>query len=169
MSKVLVVYATKSGCTAEIAEHIAATLAGRGVEADVAVADQAGDPSGYDAVVLGSGVRGGTWHLGARTWALAHAEQLRSMPVALFTCGLVITAGAEKTEQVRAYTDALIEQTGITPVDIGLFAGWNDPSAFPFVERSIMKLMKAPQGDFRDFSAIARWADDTAERLGLVR
>jgi len=168
MSKVLVVYATKSGCTTGVAERIGATLVGRGVEADVVAASEAGDPAGYDAVIVGSGVRAGTWHESARIWTQGHADALKSKPVALFTCGLVITAGAEKTEQVRAYTDSLIEQTGIEPVDIGLFAGWNEPKAFPFVERSIMKLMKAPQGDFRDYSAIEQWTSATADRMGLT-
>ena len=169
MSKVLVVYATKSGCTAGIAEQIGTTLTDRGVEASVLTAQDAGGPAGYDAVVLGSGVRAGTWHEAARTWASTHAEQLKAMPVALFTCGLVITGGAEKADEVRAYTDALIEQTGITPVDVGLFAGWNEPKAFSFVERGVMKLMKAPQGDFRDFSEIGHWTESVAEQMGVVR
>jgi len=168
MSKVLVVYATKSGCTTGIAEQIGKTLTDKGVDATVVAVQDAGDPSGYDAVVLGSGVRGGSWHEAARTWASAHSEQLKAMPTALFTCGLVITGGAEKADEVRAYTDALIEQTGIAPVDVGLFAGWNEPKEFSFVERSILKLMKAPQGDFRDFSEVGEWADATAGRLGVV-
>jgi menaquinone-dependent protoporphyrinogen oxidase len=168
MSKVLVVYATKSGCTAGIAEQVGKTLTEKGVEATVIAAEDAGDPSGYDAVVLGSGVRAGTWHEAARTWASDNAEQLKAMPTALFTCGLVITGGAEKSDEVRAYTDSVIAQTGITPVDVGLFAGWNEPKQFSFLERSIMKLMKAPQGDFRDLSAIGDWTESTAERLGVV-
>jgi hypothetical protein len=80
----------------------------------------------------------------------------------------VITGGAEKTDEVKAYTDALIEKTGITPVDVGLFAGWNEPASLPFVERSIMKLMKAPQGDFRDFSVIGEWTESVAEQMGVV-
>lgn len=168
MSKVLVVYATRSGCTAGIAEHIGKTLTERGIEAEVVTAQEAAGPAGYDAVILGSGVRAGTWHEAARTWASVHAEQLKTMPVALFTCGLVITGGAEKAGEVRAYTDALIEQTGITAVDVGLFAGWSEPASFSFVERSILKLLKAPKGDFRDYSAIGRWTESTAERMEVA-
>ena len=50
-------------------------------------------------------------------------------------------------------------------MDIGTFAGWNEPDRFPFVERTIMKMMKAPQGDFRDFEAVDAWADSMEARL----
>jgi len=168
MSRVLVVYATKSGCTTGIAEKIGTVLAEKGIEVDVVSAADAGTPAGYDAVVLGSGVRAGTWHEPARTWAQTNAQELRAMPVALFTCGLIITGGPEKADEVRAYTDALIEQTGISPSDVGLFAGWNEPASFTWMERGVMKIMKAPLGDFRDFSAIERWAGETAVALGVT-
>lgn len=168
MSKVLVVYATKSGCTTGVAESIAATLTDQGIDVDLATAAEAGDPTGYDAVIVGSGVRAGTWHEAARSWVLANAAQLASMPVALFTCGMMIADGPERTDQVRAYTDALIAQAGIEPVDIGLFAGWNEPHAWGFFERSVMKVMKTPQGDFRDFAAIGDWTVATARSLRVA-
>lgn len=162
--KVLVIYATKSGCTAGIAEQIGRTLAQRGFSADVVSAEEAGSPSGYDAVVVGSGVRVGAWHAAAKSWMQANAEALRSSPVALYTCGLTITEPS-KREEVLAYTDPIIESSGVKPVDVGLFAGWNEPKRFSFLERSIMKLMKAPEGDFRDMAAIAQWTESIAPAL----
>jgi menaquinone-dependent protoporphyrinogen oxidase len=73
-----------------------------------------------------------------------------------------------KADDVRAYTDALLAETGVTPVEYGLFAGWNEPKQFSFVERTILKLMKAPQGDFRDWDAIDAWASDAADTMGVV-
>lgn len=163
--KVLVVYGTKSGCTEGIADRIAESLADAGVMADVAPAESAPDPAGYFAVIVGSGVRVGQWHPAARVWVEEHAESLKAIPVAFFTCGLTTAQSPERAEEVRAYTDALVEETGVRPVDIGVFAGWNEPKAFPFVERTVLKLMKAPQGDFRDFDAIAGWARAVAPRL----
>jgi len=60
-SKVLVVYATKYGATAEIANEIGQVLCDKGLRADVLPADQAGDPAPYQAVVLGSAVYAGQW------------------------------------------------------------------------------------------------------------
>jgi menaquinone-dependent protoporphyrinogen oxidase len=166
--KVLVVHGTKSGCTAGIAEQVAKTLSEQGIRVDVASAESAGSAAEYDAVVVGSGVRVGTWHQSARTWVADNADALKSRPTAFFTCGLMITEGAEKVDEVRGYTDKVIEETGVIPVDIGLFAGWNEPKAFSFVERGVMKVMKAPQGDFRDMDAIAAWTESIAPRLGLA-
>lgn len=168
MNKVLVVYATKSGCTTDIAKKIGDTLAERGASVDVVPAEKAGDVAGYDAVVVGSGVRMGQWHESARTWVTSNSAALKGLPVAFYTCNLTLAQEPEKVDEVRAFTDPLIEASGVTPVDIGLFAGWNEPKKFSLVERVVMKAMKAPQGDFRDFSAVGEWAQGVAPKLGLA-
>lgn len=166
--KVLVAYATKSGCTAGVAEAVGMTLAGHDMSVDVVPVEDAGDPSVYDAVIVGSGVRAGSWHGAAREWVTANAEVLIARPTAFFTCCLTMAAEPGKREEVHAYTDALITETGVEPLGIGLFAGWNQPKSFSFLERSILKLMKAPEGDFRDFEAVGEWADGIASRLAEV-
>lgn len=167
MSKVMVVYGTKSGCTAGIAERIGETLAAKGVDAEVVRAEDASAPTGCEAVIVGSGVRAGTWHSAAREWVTANAEVLTSMPVALFTCGLTTANDPGKEPEVRALTDTLIAETGISPIARGVFAGWNVSSGFSFLERSVLKLMKAPQGDFRDMDAVAAWVESLLPDLGI--
>ena len=166
--KVLVVYGTKSGCTTGIAEQIGKTLAETGATVEVMPAEKAGDPGAYHAVVVGSGVRAGAWHEPVRTWVTANADALKARPVAFYTCGMMITQGAEKIDEVHAYTDALLAESGLEPVDIGLFAGWFEPKEFSFAERTILKLMKTPQGDFRDLPAIDKWTRGIAEKLRLA-
>ena len=168
MGRVLVVYATKSGCTEGIADRIAQTLGDAGATVEVLAAEDAGDPAGFDAVVVGSGVRAGQWHQSARSWVETHAKSLGEVPVAFFTCGLTMAEGPEKAGEVRAYTDPILEATGIEPVDIGLFAGWFEPRRFSFAERTILKMMKSPQGDLRDWDAIESWASAMGTRLGVA-
>lgn len=163
--RTLVVYGTKSGCTTGIAEAIGEALAAGGMSVDVVPAEKAGDPDGYDAVVVGSGVRAGSWHAAVREWVTANAATLKTRPVAFYTCCLTLAPEPEKVDEVRAYTDALIAESGVEPVDIGLFAGWNKPETFSLLERTILKLMKSPQGDFRDFEAVAAWTQAVAPRL----
>lgn len=163
--KVLVVYGTSSGCTTGVAEKIGERLTELGATVDVVSAEKAGDPSEYDAVIVGSGVRAGSWHSAAKKWAEAHATALKARPVALFTVGLT-PQDPSKNDEVKRYTDALLQATGIEPVDIGVFAGWNEPKAFSFVERTVLKMMKAPVGDFRDMKAIAGWAESVLPKLG---
>lgn len=168
MSRALVVYGTKTGCTQGIAERIGATLAARGSAVDVVAASDKPDPAGYDAVIVGSGVRVGSWHGSVKEWVAANAALLRQVPTAFFTACLTMAAEPAKADEVRAYTNPLAEETGLEPVDIGLFAGMNEPKRFSLPERLVMKAMKAPQGDFRDFEAVSAWADLVAGKLGLA-
>ena len=167
MSKVLVVYGTGSGCTSGVAERIGRALADKGATVEVVSAKEAPDPAGFDAVVAGSGIRAGNWHAPVKEWVAKHAAALKGKPVALYTVCLTLASEPDKTDEVRAYTDPLLGETGITPVDIGLFAGWNEPKRFSFLERAIMKMMKAPEGDFRDWAKIDAWAGDSSAKLGL--
>lgn len=166
MSKVLVVYATSSGCTEGLAERIGSTLAENGADVEVVSAKKAPRAAGYDAVLVGSGVRAGTWHKSAQAWVAANAATLKNTPVAFFTCGLAMHDG--KAEETRAYSTPVEEANGVTPVDVGLFAGWNEPKKMSFPERTILKMMKAPEGDFRDFPAVEAWTREVAPQLGLA-
>lgn len=167
MSKILVVYGTGTGCTEEIAKRIGAKLADLGFEAEVASAKDAPAAGAYAAVFVGSGVRAGSWHPPVKEWVTRETESLKKLPVAFFTACLTLASDPAKEPEVRAYTDQLITDTGVTPVDLGVFAGMNEPKRFSFVERTIMKLMKAPTGDFRDWAKIEAWTVDAASKLGL--
>jgi menaquinone-dependent protoporphyrinogen oxidase len=164
MSKVLVVYGTGSGCTSGVAEQIGKTLAETGATVDVKPATDKPDASAYDAFVVGSGVRGGTWHAPVREWVKANSAELKAKPLAMFTVGLMITEEG-KRDEVAGYNRAVVEENGLAPIDTGLFAGWNEPKAFSLPERLIMKMMKAPQGDFRDMAAVSEWTTMVAPRL----
>ncbi len=168
MSSALVVYGTKSGCTAEIAETIGGALRAAGVATEVVPAEDKPDASAYDAVIVGSGVRAGLWHAHVKQWFVGHAEALKQRPVALFTVGLTIATNPERADTVRGYTDLLLSETGVEPVDIGLFPGMNVPEHFSRPERFVMRAMKAPEGDFRDDKAVAAWAADVASKLHLT-
>jgi menaquinone-dependent protoporphyrinogen oxidase len=168
MGKVLVVYGTGTGCTAEIAERIGTKLTAMGLDAEVVAAKDAPAPGAHDAVFVGSGVRAGSWHQPVKEWVAANAGALGDVPVAFFTACLTMAQDPSKIDAVRAYTDPLIAETGVQPVSVGAFAGMNEPRRFSFVERTIMKLMKAPAGDFRDWDAIDAWTAQTAAALGLV-
>jgi menaquinone-dependent protoporphyrinogen oxidase len=168
MGKALVVYGTKSGCTADIAEAIGNGLRLAGATADVVAVEEQPDPSAYDAVIVGSGVRAGSWHGAVKRWVTEQAEALKARPAAFFTACLTMHSNPEKAGEVRAYTVPLIAETGVQPADVGLFAGMNLPKTFSLPERLIMKAMKAPEGDFRDLEAATEWGTAIAPRLGLT-
>jgi menaquinone-dependent protoporphyrinogen oxidase len=167
MTHILVTYATKTGCTQGVAEKIGEVLGEAGVQVSLAAAADAPDPGDFDAVIVGSGVRAGHWHRQASKWVEAHAGALADRPLALFTVGLTMADKPEKADEVRAYTDALLEKTGLKPADIGLFAGWFKPGEFGFLGRTILKKMKAREGDHRDWDAIAAWTREVQPKLSV--
>ncbi len=165
MSRVLVVYATGTGCTADVAKRMGETLSGKGMQVDVKPFESSPEPVAYDAIVAGSGTRAGSWHGAAKKWMIHNARVLKEKSLAMFTVGIALADGREKTEEMLGYTARLLAKTGLEPFDIGVFAGWYDPGKFNWLERKIMQVKQAPKGDFRDWEAIESWATSVAPRL----
>lgn len=166
--RVLVAYATKHGATGEIAEKIGQVLREAGLSVDVMPAGQVGDLSAYGAVVLGSAVYIFRWRKAAAALLKAQAEALAQRQVWLFSSGptdegdpLELTEGWRFPKSLQPIADR------IRPRDIAVFHGAFDPSKLNWLEKWMMKTVKAPAGDFRDWDAIAAWAAAVAEALRM--
>src|SRR5215208_69066 len=85
--RVLIVHGSKMGATAGIAETMAVAFTDRGITADVRPADAAPAPTGYDGVIVGSGLYAGHWLPEARRYVEHHIDELRRAPVWLFSSG----------------------------------------------------------------------------------
>ncbi len=165
-TQVLVAYATKYGATAEIAEKIGEVLRQAGLPADVRPVQDVGDLSPYLAVVLGSAVYIGQWRKEAAKFLQAREAELAEKPVWLFSSGppgegdpLELTQGWQFPGKLQPIADR------IGPRDIALFHGATDPDKLNFIERWMLKNVKSPVGDFRDWEAITSWARAIAEEL----
>ena len=53
----------------------------------------------------------------------------------------------------------------VQPHDIAVFHGELDPDKMNFIERTMVKNIKVPTGDFRDWEMIAEWATAVAGAL----
>jgi menaquinone-dependent protoporphyrinogen oxidase len=84
---VLVVYGSKRGGTAEIADALVETLLNEGIDADLADAATIEDIDDYDAVVVGGALYMHRWHRDARRFVNHHEAALRGKPVWLFSSG----------------------------------------------------------------------------------
>ncbi|MBN2346733.1 MAG: flavodoxin domain-containing protein [Candidatus Aminicenantes bacterium] len=164
--KVLVAYGSKHGMTAEIAERIGKVLRQAGHEVDVRPAGKAGDPSAYRAVVLGSGVYAGFWRREAAKFLKVHEAELAGRPVWLFSSGPTGAGDMEKILSGWKFPKGLQPFADrIKPRGVVVFRGAFDEAKASFFERWIMKKVKAPSGDFRDWPAIESWAGDIARVL----
>ncbi len=155
--KTLVAYATRTGTTQEVAEVVGETLMENGVAVDVRNVKEVRDLEPYRAVVLGSAIRAGNLMPEALEFVETNREALAQMPVAYFVvCATMQEDTAENQRQVAAYLDPLREM--VEPVKEGLFAGAIDFSKLSLPLRLILKVMKAEEGDWRDWGAIRAWA-----------
>ena len=159
---VVVACASKHGSTEGIAEAIANRLHQLGHEAVAVRVSDVTDLNGVQAVVLGSAVYAGSWMKEATEFAEAHAEALSDMPLWLFSSGPLGTEVHDDEEQPRQLAE-LTEM--LRPKDHRTFFGALDHSKLGFGERMMVKAFKAPEGDFRDWSAISGWADEIAQEL----
>lgn len=165
-NRVLIAYGTKYGATAEIAERIGEVLRDAGLEADVLQADRVGDLSAYDAVVVGSAVYIGRWRKEAVQFVTDNEQTLAAKPVWIFSSGP--TGEGDPVEQVQGWrlpgnVEPIVDR--IQPRDITVFHGTADESKMGWLDKWLLKRVKAPTGDFRDWDAIAAWAADVASAL----
>jgi menaquinone-dependent protoporphyrinogen oxidase len=166
MAKILVVYASKHGATAEIADKIGQVLRQAGLQVDVLPVDRAGDLAPYEAVVLGSAVYYGQWRKEAVAWLTANETLLAGRPVWLFSSGP--TGKGDPLELAQGWRFPTKQQPladRIKPRDIALFHGALDANKINFFEKFVLKNVKAPTGDFRDWAAITAWAEAIAAAL----
>ena len=155
---------SKHGSTEGIAQAIADRLRELGEPVELGSVDEIGDVGAFRAVVLGSAVYAGSWMNETVEFAHRHAEALAGRPVWLFSSGPLGSDVEDDEEQPRQ----MAELGGlIGPVDHRMFFGALDRSKLGFGERMMVKAVKAPEGDFRDRSAIRGWADGIARELGV--
>jgi len=165
--KILVAYGSWAGSTAEIAEEIAATLQKSGVIAEASPASKVMDLSPCRAVILGSGIHAGQLHGDVYTFMAMHEAALKQLPVAYFIACMGMKEDTEETRnQVAGYLKKLHETyPDIKPVDEGYFAGVMDFNKLSWIFRTMMKMMKLEEGDYRDEEVIRTWAGELIEKF----
>jgi menaquinone-dependent protoporphyrinogen oxidase len=160
--RVLVAYATRHGSTYEIAEAIAGTLRGRGFHVHLADAGEVDDVSGYTGIVLGSAVYMGNWLEPARRLLDEHADEFSARPIWLFSSG-PLGVPPKPTQDKAVQIEAIAARTGAK--GHRLFAGRLDKSELGLGERTVVRAVRAPEGDFRDWDAVREWAEEIAAHL----
>lgn len=163
---VLVVFASKHGSTREIAATITEELRASKVAAELEEASAVGSVAGYDAVILGSGIYAGNWLPDAKAFVEKHRSELAKRPLWLFSSGPL---GAEDPKPQDDPARLAAALGSIQAREHRIFVGKLDPDQLSFAEKLIAKAVRAPTGDFRDWTEIRAWAQRIATEAQSLR
>ncbi len=154
---VLVTYATRANSTMEIAREIARELEKRKFTVDICPVKQVESLEGYSHAVIGSAIRMGSPLPEVTHFIKEHQSELSRIPLASFAVHLRNDGEDEGSRKARlAYLDPIHTQLPITHE--AFFTGLYDPAKVSPLERLMMKKLRAPVGDFRDWAAIKDWS-----------
>ena len=159
---ILVAVASKHSSTRGIAEAIGQELRTSGHTVQVRSANEVEGTGGYDAVILGSAIYMGTWLAEARQFVDKNRASLATMPVWLFSSGPLGQSDPQPHgdfAHLRELMDATQARGHRT------FVGKLDRSSLGRGERLVAKVVRASEGDFRDWEAIREWAREIAADL----
>jgi menaquinone-dependent protoporphyrinogen oxidase len=165
-NRVLVAYATKHGATKGIAEKIGQVLREADLPTEVRNVQEVNELTPFNAIVLGSAVYIGSWREEAAKFLENNEQALTERPVWLFSSGP--TGEGDPVELQNGWTfPGKLQPVAdrIQPRDIAVFHGAVNPQNLNFVTRLMMKNVKAPLGDFRDWDAIETWAAGIADTI----
>jgi menaquinone-dependent protoporphyrinogen oxidase len=165
--KILVAVASRHGSTYEIAEAIADEIREAGLTVDLChIHDHPHLPL-YDAAVIGSAVYMGRWMADATKYLEENQEELVDMPVWLFSSGPL----GEDLDEIEAEEQPYnIEELMAMTRAVGhqVFVGKLDKEQLGLGEKLVVRMVKAPAGDFRDWQAISDWAEEIVSALAPV-
>ena len=162
--RVLVTVASKHGATRAIGDAIGDVLDEMGLTVDRVAPEDVRDLDGVDAVVLGSAVYAGRWVASAADLVERLGGELRERPVWVFSSGPL------GDEPEPAGTGPAVEAAvaSIEARDHRVFAGALDRDDLNLAERAVVRVVKAPYGDFRDWEAVTAWATAIGDALRPV-
>ena len=173
--RLLIVYASRYGATEEIADRISATLSQHGLEITAKQVQDARDLASYRAFVVGSATYYSHWLRRATAFVRRNHTILAQRPVWLFSSGPL--GEDRKDDQGRDKREATVPQeiaefnATIHPRGHRVFFGALDPSRLGLTHSLIFRMIGKrdaallPEGDFRDWNDIERWAHSIAAEL----
>ncbi len=170
-NKVLIVFASGFGSTADVAEVMAEELRSLDMEVEVQSADIARAPQVDEAVIIGSAIRYDRWLPTAQQYLKRHQEILAENQVAYFySCLALAAASSLSTDDEQIYDSKLLNMNSrINPMMIGGFAGALKYKLMPWYFRLILGAIAKSKGftgeDYRDWKAIRNWIRQFASRL----
>jgi menaquinone-dependent protoporphyrinogen oxidase len=176
MARILIVYGTTEGHTAQIAARMADAIRADGHDAlilDSKAALKDAPVDGFDGIIVGGSVHVGEHQSSLREFAKRNRGLLERVPSAFFSVSLAAAdADGEATAEMRQLVDRFVAETGWKPARVEFIAGALVYTQYNFFIRHMMKIIVRRGGhteldtsrdyDFTDWDAVDRFARDFA-------
>lgn len=171
--KILVIYASLHGSTAQMAEFMGEKLKKEGIDVSVKSIEDDIDFTSYNGLIMGAPIHRGKWMDGAVEFVKKHRIEFDQLPFACFyTCMSKAKQppSRETLNELASYKTAMSELfPTIVHSDIGSFAGMLDYDKCNFLTKLamwfIMRKNSLEAGDYRDWKAIESWLSDVKRYL----
>ena len=175
--RILIVYGTRYGQTAKVAEHMRSTLASEGF--DVTVADARGpldnvDPMHFDGVIVGGSLIYGHHQRSIRRFVAGRLARLNAMPSAFFSVsGSAASSNPRGPADARAAMQRFLTETHWDPDMMTTVAGAMAFTKYPLFMRWVLRSISRRSGgptdtsrdhEFTDWGQVAAFA----HRFGRV-
>jgi menaquinone-dependent protoporphyrinogen oxidase len=160
---VLVAFESRKGSTREIVETIAAEIRTAGWDVDVIEIMDSPRPEEYGYVIIGGPLHMGKIK-GVRDFVDMHESVLQERLVGAFAVGMTF-ASPDEEEQAPArkiLDDAIAPLAG---EHLGYFPGKIDMQKLSLIEKAIIKIVKSPVGDHRDWTGVKNWAQVVVKEI----
>ncbi len=159
-TRVLVAYHSAEGQTERIATRIADQLRKEGLAVDLADADTDPSPSEYQGIVVGDSIHAGRHSRQLVEFLEEHAAELGDRPVALFQVSLT-SANPDEEHAATAHgmMQQLLDETGLDPDMVGLFAGALRYTQYGWLKKRLMSRIAKSEGGDHDTSRDYEYTD----------
>ncbi len=194
MKKILVGYTTNAGSTVEVAQTVADSLKGEGIQVDAARLEEIQSVEGYDAVVVGAPMILG-WHRSATKFLKKHQQALSQKKVAYFFTAMSLTETGEgnvdgvpvlvdeelttapnnpqrltyreRYATVSNYLRPVLKAAPLVkPLTAGFFGGKLEMFRLVWYQALfVMLIIQAKPGDRRNWPVIKGWAENLKQVL----
>jgi len=178
---VLIVYGSKEGQTAKIAERIAQIIRNRGLQATTYSGKeiQAGfSVDVFDAAIVGGSIHMENYPAYLRKFVTSHRDWLNKVPSAFFTvCMAIQSQNADEREAAKNYGERFTKTTRWHPTLTETFAGAVKYTQYNFITRFIMKRIAKREGgstdtsydhEYTDWDAVARFTKRFLEKISVT-
>ncbi|MBN1988979.1 MAG: hypothetical protein JW783_06280 [Bacteroidales bacterium] len=164
MKRILIVYASFSGATEEIAHYVKQHMESAGYSVDLAPANsQHMDLSAYRLVILGAAIRGNTPNEGITNFISINKNTLSLVATAIFAvCGTITSTKQSRIDNALTYPNKIAN--GITPIAEAVFGG-KMPSSGWFGNLIGKVLLGVTPGDYKNEDEVKLWAQFVIDKL----